>query len=138
MHCSPYAMPMFSDDRCVSFDGDADRIVFFSVRDRNEFILFDGDKISALAATVLKELCEQADIDLRLGVVQTAYANGNATRYIQEALRIPLIFTKTGVKYLHERAEEFDIGIYFEANGHGTILFNSNAIEIIHARANDM
>lgn len=27
----------------------------------------------------------------------------------------------TGVKYLHHKAKEFDIGIYFEANGHGTV-----------------
>ncbi len=28
----------------------------------------------------------------------------------------------TGVKYLHKKAREFDIGVYFESNGHGTIL----------------
>jgi len=27
------------------------------------------------------------------------------------------------VKYLHHEAKAFDIGIYFEANGHGTVLF---------------
>jgi phosphomannomutase len=29
--------------------------------------------------------------------------------------------TKTGVKHLHHKAQEFDIGVYFEANGHGTV-----------------
>lgn len=29
--------------------------------------------------------------------------------------------TKTGVKHLHHTAQEFDIGVYFEANGHGTV-----------------
>lgn len=29
--------------------------------------------------------------------------------------------TKTGVKHLHHAAQEFDIGVYFEANGHGTV-----------------
>lgn len=29
----------------------------------------------------------------------------------------------SGVKYLHHEAKAFDIGIYFEANGHGTVLF---------------
>lgn len=32
---------------------------------------------------------------------------------------------KTGVKYLHHKAHEFDIGVYFEANGHGTVLFSN-------------
>jgi phosphoacetylglucosamine mutase len=30
----------------------------------------------------------------------------------------------TGVKHLHHAAEHFDIGVYFEANGHGTVLFS--------------
>lgn len=30
----------------------------------------------------------------------------------------------TGVKHLHHAAESFDVGVYFEANGHGTVLFS--------------
>lgn len=30
----------------------------------------------------------------------------------------------TGVKHLHHAAEHYDIGVYFEANGHGTVLFS--------------
>lgn len=33
----------------------------------------------------------------------------------------------TGVKHLHHKAKEFEIGVYFEANGHGTVLFNKKA-----------
>ena len=33
----------------------------------------------------------------------------------------------TGVKHLHHRALEFDIGVYFEANGHGTVVFSDSA-----------
>lgn len=36
------------------------------------------------------------------------------------------VYAATGVKYLHEKAEHFDIGVYFEANGHGTVIFNEN------------
>lgn len=32
--------------------------------------------------------------------------------------------TPTGVKYLHEAAHRYDVGVYFEANGHGTVLFS--------------
>lgn len=34
--------------------------------------------------------------------------------------------TKTGVKHLHRAAQEFDIGVYFEANGHGTVSRTDN------------
>jgi len=27
----------------------------------------------------------------------------------------------TGVKHLHHAAMQFDVGVYFEANGHGTV-----------------
>lgn len=37
----------------------------------------------------------------------------------------------TGVKYLHHAAERYDIGVYFEANGHGTILFSPEALSQI-------
>uniref|UniRef100_A0A453R800 Uncharacterized protein n=1 Tax=Aegilops tauschii subsp. strangulata TaxID=200361 RepID=A0A453R800_AEGTS len=33
-----------------------------------------------------------------------------------------------GVKYLHKKALEYDIGVYFEANGHGTVLFNDDFV----------
>ena len=38
---------------------------------------------------------------------------------------------KTGVKHLHHEAEKYHIGIYFEANGHGTVLFSPEAQHII-------
>jgi phosphoacetylglucosamine mutase len=33
------------------------------------------------------------------------------------------------VKYLHHEAKAFDIGIYFEANGHGTVLFKPTLLQ---------
>lgn len=34
----------------------------------------------------------------------------------------------TGVKHLHHAAEKYDAGVYFEANGHGTVLFSPDSI----------
>lgn len=45
--------------------------------------------------------------------------------------QIPVSCVSTGIKYLHNKALEFDIGIYFEANGHGTVLFKETTIEAI-------
>lgn len=41
---------------------------------------------------------------------------------------MPVTCTPTGVKHLHHVAETFDIGVYFEANGHGTVLFSDKAV----------
>uniref|UniRef100_A0A0R0LDN9 Phosphoacetylglucosamine mutase n=1 Tax=Glycine max TaxID=3847 RepID=A0A0R0LDN9_SOYBN len=133
--------------RCVSLDGDADRLVYFTVppESSGRIDLVDGDKILSLFALFIREqlsfLNEKEDMknchQVNLGVVQTAYANGASTNYLK-LLRLEVNFTPTGVKYLHEKATEFDIGIYFEANGHGTVLFSESFIESLEARTNEI
>lgn len=93
------------------------------------------------------------------GVVQTAYANGASTAYLHDVADVPVVNAKTGVraapaspsppfshpqppllplpaarvppqvKHVHHAAEAFDVGIYFEANGHGTVLFKDAFLE---------
>ena len=113
--------------RCVSIDGDADRVVYFYHDSDGKFHLLDGDKIATLVAAHLKELITDCGLSLQLGLVQTAYANGSSTIYIQEKLGVPVSCVPTGVKYLHHKALEYDIGVYFEANGHGTVVFSKEA-----------
>lgn len=43
-------------ERCCSFDGDADRIVYYYNDPAGHFHLLDGDKIATLISTFLKEL----------------------------------------------------------------------------------
>lgn len=117
--------------RCASLDGDADRLIYYYNDDKGNFRLLDGDKIATLAASFIGGLAKDANIDLNIGVVQTAYANGSSTDYIKKILGLPVICTPTGVKHLHHAALAFDVGVYFEANGHGTVLFSNNAIEKI-------
>jgi phosphoacetylglucosamine mutase len=119
-------------DRCASLDGDADRIVFYFISPKdNSFHLLDGDRIATLAASFLADLGRQSGLSERLsiGVVQTAYANGASTHYITDNLKLPVVCTPTGVKHLHHAATRFDIGVYFEANGHGTVLFSPKAVK---------
>ena len=40
--------------------------------------------------------------------------------------RLPVKCVPTGVKHLHHAAEHYDVGVYFEANGHGTVLFSKS------------
>uniref|UniRef100_A0A674BR35 Phosphoacetylglucosamine mutase n=1 Tax=Salmo trutta TaxID=8032 RepID=A0A674BR35_SALTR len=112
---------MSAGERCCSFDGDADHIVYYYSDSAGRFHLLDGDKIATLISTYLKELLTQAGLDLQIAVVQTAYANGSSTRYLEDTMKVIVRCTKTGLKHLHHAAQEFDIGVYFEANGHGTV-----------------
>lgn len=114
----------------ASLDGDADRLIYFTFDEQSQFRLIDGDRIAALCALTVSRLLHQASVTLTVGVVQTAYANGASTNYLENILHVPVLCTPTGVKYLHHAAaHSFDIGIYFEANGHGTILFSETALQ---------
>jgi phosphoacetylglucosamine mutase len=115
----------------ASLDGDADRVIYFYLDENGKFHMLDGDKIATLFAIYIRDEVNtlSGSVDLKIGVVQTAYANGASTRFLQEHMKIEVACVSTGVKYLHHRASEFDIGIYFEANGHGTVLFHDSAIE---------
>lgn len=120
-------------DRWASFDGDADRVLYYFVEEGNIFRLLDGDRIASLAATFIGDLVNKAGLaeKLNLAVVQTAYANGASTKYIEQTLKLKVECTPTGVKHLHHVAARYDVGVYFEANGHGTVLFSQNALKQI-------
>ncbi len=42
---------------------------------------------------------------------QTAYANGASSAYIRGTLGLPVPLAKTGVKFVHHKAMEYDIGM---------------------------
>lgn len=45
---------------------------------------------------------------------------------------VPVSCVSTGVKHLHHEAEcKYDVGVYFEANGHGTVLFSPQTVAAI-------
>ncbi|CAA7268023.1 unnamed protein product [Cyclocybe aegerita] len=115
--------------RACSLDGDADRLMYYYLDERGHFYMLDGDKIAALVAAFIVDLVKLAGLDseIKVGVVQTAYANGASTKYLSE--RLPVKCVPTGVKHLHHAAEHYNIGVYFEANGHGTVLFSPTTQE---------
>lgn len=123
--------------RICSLDGDADRLIYYWIDPDTGFFMLDGDRISSLNASFIGDLVRSAGLedDLRIGVVQTAYANGASTAYIEKHLQLPVVCTPTGVKHLHHAACQFDIGVYFEANGHGTVVFSQEATRLFREKA---
>lgn len=133
----PHSMQLEVGQRAASLDGDADRLVYFYLDTQGKFKLLDGDKIATLVAGYLKKLVKESGLNLNMGLVQTAYANGSSTEYINNTLGVEVACVPTGVKYLHHRALDFDIGVYFEANGHGTVIFSPTATDMIKKAASD-
>ena len=48
--------------------------------------LLDGDKIASLFAMFIMDLVKAAGVEIKVGIVQTAYANGNSTSYLSKVL----------------------------------------------------
>jgi len=137
--CSNKKLPQqsakyFTNTLRASLDGDADRIVFYFLHKKNLAIL-NGDYIAALVLTYLsKKLTKQSE-KLTLGYVYTGYTNQGCVDYVKslkfpENVELSCICTATGVKHLHHEAEKVDIGIYFEQNGHGNVMFQKSIPEV--------
>nr|CCA21746.1 phosphoacetylglucosamine mutase putative [Albugo laibachii Nc14] len=129
-HPAGFSRDNFKGKRCCSLDGDADRVVFHYFDENADWHLLNGDKIACLFAEFFLEKLQVLDLDksVRLGCVQTAYANGASTRYLREK-GINVVVSETGVKFCHAKALEFDIGITFESNGHGTVLIKDELVD---------
>ena len=109
----------------ASLDGDADRIIcYYKVKDR--FYLLDGDYISALFAYYFYKRINITG--LRVGVIHTNYANSNFIDFVH-SLGFHTKCTATGVKNLFRAAKHYDVGIYFESNGHGSVVFKDKHID---------
>jgi phosphoacetylglucosamine mutase len=116
----------------ASFDGDADRLIIFMIYDNGyKGKGIDGDKIAALFATYISFQLSRGKIYATVGVIQTGYANSASTKYLGENLGVIVETSAIGVKHLHKAAKKYDIGIYYESNGHGTILFSDDFINKI-------
>jgi hypothetical protein len=46
-------------------------------------------------------------------------------------------FAKTGVKFCQAKAKLKDVGVYFEANGHGTVHFSDRFSQALHKVIDD-
>jgi phosphoacetylglucosamine mutase len=135
----PAGLALAPGARYASVDGDADRLVYyFSHPEGRTFRLLDGDKIAALYALFLAKEMKALGGSMAgatMAVVQTAYANGASTAYLREKLGLEVPFACTGVKHLHHKAVEYDVGVYFEANGHGTVVFSDRFYGLLDAAA---
>lgn len=112
-------------------------VSFNSGEEEEEVLLIEGDRLAILNMMTVEflvgrigvlqnkltgKISKQAKPETwSKGIMQTAYANGGSTKFIKETLKVSQEYHATGVKHLHQNALKYDIGVYFEANGHGTL-----------------
>lgn len=95
---APDGLPLAEYSKYCSIDGDADRLVYFFLDKDRCFHMLDGDRFSVLYAFFLAKKLHEAKLSehVKMGVIQTAYANGSSTDYI----------LKTMVTLIHPSIEE--------------------------------
>lgn len=81
---APDGLPLTNYSKYCSIDGDADRLLYFFFDQNQRFYMLDGDRFSVLFALFISKKLIEANLfdQVKIGVVQTAYANGSSTDYI--------------------------------------------------------
>ncbi|ORM40282.1 Phosphoacetylglucosamine mutase [Babesia sp. Xinjiang] len=120
-----------------SLDGDADRLIYFKPHKRS-IRLIDGVRLLVVKMKFLRfalkgwNNCKEECITV--GVLLNHYTNGGAINYIKglisewntldSRVKWAIEFCRVGVKNMQAKAQGYHISIFYEANGHGNILFN--------------
>lgn len=130
-------------DLWASLDGDADRLVIYRAAGSSDgdkaIVLADGDRFASLVASFITKHLALAKIsDMTVAVAQTAYSNGAATEFLGSLEGVEVVVAKTGVKHLEKAVAGYDIGIYWEPNGHGTVLFKEDAVNSLQVAYDQM
>lgn len=107
-----------------SVDGDADRFIFYYFDQKLKIL--DGDYIALLYLLAVNKYIDKG---YSIGYIHTPYTNNAIINYIKKInSKINIVCTATGVKNLHHEALKYDVSVYFESNGHGTILINNDKL----------
>ncbi len=108
----------------ASFDGDVDRLIFANKNAK----LYDGDSQAVFLAFYIKKILDKVKLDYSIGIVLSMYSNRGAIEYLKNNGFL-VEFAQTGVKNFVAQAKKYDIGIYFEPNGHGSVMFSKKFLK---------
>lgn len=94
------------------------------------FFMFDGDRIFLFNVLFIGDFVWFVGFeeDLCIGVVQIVYVNGVSMVYIERYLQFFVVCMFIGVKYFYYVVCQFDVGVYFEVNGYGMVVFFQDVI----------
>lgn len=111
---------------CASFDGDVDRLILYTKDDT----ILDGDAQSVFIAEIIENEMRKENIKAEIGVVLSHYSNMGAMDYLKSK-GFKVVLAQTGVKNFVKEARNYDVGIYFEPNGHGSVTFSKKFKETV-------
>lgn len=110
---------------CASFDGDVDRLILY-----NDESILDGDAQSVFIAELIQNEMKKRSMKGEIGVVLSHYSNMGAMNYLKSR-GFQVVLAQTGVKNFVREARKYDVGVYFEPNGHGSVTFSKKFDETV-------
>lgn len=115
-----------------SLDGDADRIIYYFRNSDDKLCILDGDYIAILYITFLIKHVKIDTKQISVGYVFSPYTNKKIVSYMKTIdNHIHCECAGVGVKKLIAKSKQYDICVYFESNGHGSIVYNLSKIKTI-------
>jgi phosphoacetylglucosamine mutase len=118
---------------CASFDGDVDRLILFDQKGK----IFDGDRQFVFLTDVIKsELINEGLLSYEIGVVLSYYSNSGAMDYLKQK-GVTVVLSQTGVKNFVKESKKFDVGLFSEPNGHGSIYFSKRLIDKLEEKGSN-
>uniref|UniRef100_A0AC35TX63 Acetylglucosamine phosphomutase n=1 Tax=Rhabditophanes sp. KR3021 TaxID=114890 RepID=A0AC35TX63_9BILA len=110
--------------KMVSCDADGDKLLYYFLNG-NSLNLISGDKMAVFFATLIHDILKDCEMleGIRLCVIQSPFANGASTEFLAKK-GIDTVFVKGGNSQMRAEAQKYDVGIYFETSGHGSIYFS--------------
>jgi len=107
----------------ASFDGDMDRMIFIADKQH----ISDGDAQCVFLATYIRSLVQAAKLNCTIGVIMSFYSNMGAVEHLKKNFNVT--FAQTGIKNFVRESRNYDIGIFFEPAGHGTVAFSKKVLD---------
>uniref|UniRef100_A0A7E4VBG2 Phosphoacetylglucosamine mutase n=1 Tax=Panagrellus redivivus TaxID=6233 RepID=A0A7E4VBG2_PANRE len=121
--------------RIASLDGDADRMLYFTKKENGEIFLFDGDHLNKLFTEFIEKRLDALP-SCKLGTVFTGYSDMVMKQWAAD-LKVGGVVANTGVANLIKKANAFDIAVYFEPNGHGSVIVKKDVLREIESKAKE-
>lgn len=123
---------LIKNPKCAALDGDADRLIYFTSNANNLRVL-NGDRMAVFLGNYFYTLVSDQK-NISVGVVMSHYSNSASINVLND--KICVVTANTGVKNFIKKSRQYDIGIFFEPNGHGSVTFSEKLMTRVNETLN--
>ncbi|KAL6121102.1 hypothetical protein NUSPORA_02041 [Nucleospora cyclopteri] len=114
---------MYSSLLSVTFDSDADSLLFYKTCNNNTRI-YNGNNICTFLALFIQKCCRR--MKLKMMLVLSKLCPGSCLNFLHSK-GFKIVYSPPGVKNFIEAARNYEIAVMWEPKGHGSVLFSAES-----------